>query len=237
MRALFVIAVLAVLGRSVLSKDSFQGEGQSVDGVSHRTDALKRMLASLQQELGSERFDHTAESDNIAHLKEQEQILANEQQMNNNPQCIAAGTLNCQWPGANTSSPKECIKQTDHDDRHSPGKELTVTRSNYLNHPTGYLDVHTLPVGQGDCTVIFCPNKKNAVLFDCGSSSKNQIQFSSGDVKSYFSRVDNITIILSHADTDHYNYIPNIFDNLELKSKVWRIYIGDDESEYNKSTK
>ena len=234
MRVLFVIAALAVLDCSVLSKDSIKAPGQSVDGVSHRSDALKRMFASLQQELGSEGFDHTAESDNVAHLEEQEQILANEQMISNNPRCTAT-TRSCQFPGAKSSSPKVCINPTGiTDDTHSSGQQQPVTRSNYPNRPTDNLDVHTLPVGQGDCTVIFCPNKEDAVLFDCGSSSRKaeQIRLSPGQVRSYFRQVNHITIMLSHGHTDHYNYIPNIFNEQILNSKIRQIYIGGNENEY-----
>ena len=83
----------------------------------------------------------------------------------------------------------------------------------------GELRLLALPVGQGDSTVIVCPEYDgNIVIYDMGST---QQAWSADRVRSYLeestingerSLMDRLTtIIISHAHTDHYNYIPQVF--------------------------
>ena len=67
------------------------------------------------------------------------------------------------------------------------------------------VEVHALPVAQGDCTVIYCPDGDNAVLFDCGSVAGGENRFAPDYIQKYFSEVKNITVIISHGVRDHYN--------------------------------
>ena len=92
--------------------------------------------------------------------------------------------------------------------------------------PTDTLQVFALPVGQGDCTFIQCPNG-NVVVFDCGSSgghgmSANQIQTWLGNA---INRV--VAILVSHPDADHNNYLPRIFgENHVFETNRAVIYAG-----------
>lgn len=78
--------------------------------------------------------------------------------------------------------------------------------------PTNTLQVFALPVGQGDCTIMQCPNGK-IVVYDCGSSGGNRM--SAVQVKTWLgSRVNNVeAIFITHADRDHYNYLHEIYRN------------------------
>ena len=123
----------------------------------------------------------------------------------------------CQEP-ASTSNSDVCItpKKTQ-----SPQLYL----DNLASHPQQLykleksLEVHALPVGQGDCTVIYCPNGDNAVLFDCGSVAGGDNRFVPEYIQNYFSKVKHITVIISHGDQDHYNYLPKVFP---LKSDIFK---------------
>ncbi len=71
------------------------------------------------------------------------------------------------------------------------------------------LEVYALPVGQGDCTIIQCPNG-NLVVNDCGSSGDNRL--TAKGVKAFLgNRIGKVVaIIISHSDQDHFEYLYNI---------------------------
>ena len=76
--------------------------------------------------------------------------------------------------------------------------------------PDANLQVYAIPVGQGDCIIMQCPNG-NIVVLDCGSNGGNgvmpaQIQDSLGNAR--LGRV--VAIIISHPHQDHFNYLNRI---------------------------
>jgi beta-lactamase superfamily II metal-dependent hydrolase len=79
--------------------------------------------------------------------------------------------------------------------------------------PTTYVQVYALPVGQGDCTVIQCPNG-NIVVVDCGSSGGTRHTPSS--IENYLgNHIDKVVaIIVTHSDKDHYNKIRWNYDSI-----------------------
>jgi beta-lactamase superfamily II metal-dependent hydrolase len=101
-------------------------------------------------------------------------------------------------------------------------------------------------VGQGNCVAVNCPGD-NSLLVDCGSSEhestnrsdKPEINFA--NIKQEVNLLSSskpITIIISHLDKDHYNWIPRIFDNSESVGRITKILIvGDEESLRGVSTK
>ena len=97
-----------------------------------------------------------------------------------------------------------------------------------IPNPTDTLQVFALPVGQGDCTIIRCPNG-NIVVFDCGSSGGYGM--SATEVQSWLGNaIDSVVaIIVSHADTDHNNYLPRIFNDHVLETSKGVIYGGEME--------
>lgn len=88
----------------------------------------------------------------------------------------------------------------------------SITAQGRVTIPTpvaNTLQVFALPVGQGDCTVVQCPNG-NIVVFDCGSSGGNRM--SPDDVENWLGNSINnvVAIFISHAQRDHYSYLPDI---------------------------
>ena len=114
----------------------------------------------------------------------------------------------------------------------------TVLKTN-----TGSLQLYVLPVGQGDCNIIKCPDGKRMIMFDCGSSggrgtgrSKKGRGMGSLDVKELLrDHLDKITtIIISHPDRDHFNYLQDLFpvdeesgDFLEIEKVIIGSYLED----------
>ena len=76
--------------------------------------------------------------------------------------------------------------------------------------PTASLQVFALPVGQGDCTVIQCPNG-NIIVFDCGSSGGPVRMLNQGIEKWLGTSINRVVaILISHPNADHFNYLPYI---------------------------
>ena len=102
-----------------------------------------------------------------------------------------------------------------------------------LPPPSNHLTVYALPVGQGDCTVIQCPNG-NIVLMDCGSSSAGDNQMYHKDVENYLgNQINNVVaIMITHPDRDHFNYIPSINWN---RQAIQAVIIGGKRNNYYRS--
>lgn len=77
--------------------------------------------------------------------------------------------------------------------------------------PSGELSLHFIDVGQGDSTLIICPDN-STILVDSGSNSGMQ----PGPVRDYITEViganvDRIDhLIVTHPDGDHYNLLPDV---------------------------
>jgi beta-lactamase superfamily II metal-dependent hydrolase len=99
------------------------------------------------------------------------------------------------------------------------------------------LRIHYLPVGAGSCTVVECPGSgAPPMIIDCGSFSAASRGPDDLDEDEAAARVHAIlgnhtvqpNLMLSHADSDHYNYLDTILQGVQL-DHVW---LGDDSSEY-----
>lgn len=103
----------------------------------------------------------------------------------------------------------------------------------FLPQPTNHLQVYALPVGQGDCTIMQCPNG-DIIVVDCGSQGGNR-KFSVADVKHYLGDLSQrmVTVIITHADSDHYNYIDLIFNDEASADRVQDVYIGETVANYD----
>ena len=89
-----------------------------------------------------------------------------------------------------------------------------------------------LPVGQGDCVAMYCPNG-NLVMFDCGSSMREK-GLTEEEVKGLLTNknVQKVTICISHGDVDHYKYLPTVFNDL---TKIDGVIIGGHPKDYDGS--
>ena len=72
-------------------------------------------------------------------------------------------------------------------------------------------------VGQGDCTIITCPNN-DLLIVDMGSTAKTTATagYINGQLKAYFAThtSSKIRVIVTHPDADHYNYFQSGLDGL-----------------------
>ena len=99
--------------------------------------------------------------------------------------------------------------------------------------PDGHLHVYGLPVGQGDGTIIQCPNGDISIV-DLGSTTRTQIE---GDymtdaelaafLGTYTQRLK--YIFISHADLDHFNLLPKL--NVHPRT-VTASYLGCNKNDY-----
>ena len=86
---------------------------------------------------------------------------------------------------------------------------------------TGTLDIHFIDVGQGDSTLIVCPNGKT-ILIDIGSKGGGEPE----SIRDYIweqldpdsPRLD--TLVITHADGDHFNLIPFALDGVDVRGVV-----------------
>ncbi|MEQ9078157.1 MAG: MBL fold metallo-hydrolase [Sandaracinaceae bacterium] len=84
--------------------------------------------------------------------------------------------------------------------------------------------------GQGDCTLVQCPNGSN-ILIDCGSTV--HAQSSRDHVREVLSRelgdsgID--ALVLTHPDRDHYNWLPEVVGS----RAVDRVLFAGDPSAYS----
>ena len=116
-----------------------------------------------------------------------------------------------------------------------PSKRRKLMKAPVLKYDVtdSALEIHTLPIGQGDCTIIYCPNKDYAILFDCGSSQGNTLPLDG--IRRYYRHVKKMTIIISHGHKDHYKFIPALFDtdNSRYLSMINEVIVGGKESDYS----
>ncbi len=84
------------------------------------------------------------------------------------------------------------------------------------------LTISFIDVGQGDSTLISCPNDQR-ILIDAGSLSgvgadtiRSQImpELSQNDLRIH-------TLIITHPDTDHYNKLKDVIDTIPVNNVLW----------------
>lgn len=95
---------------------------------------------------------------------------------------------------------------------------------------TNSFQITALPLGNGDSTIVQCPNG-DYVLIDMGQSGS--LGWNPKMVKSYLRNIiPNITtIVISHADSSHYNFIPYVFDANNSKA-LDRIILAGYKDDY-----
>ena len=112
----------------------------------------------------------------------------------------------------------------------------------------GQLHIYALPVGQGDGTVIQCPNG-DITIVDLGSSTRVQsiytvpehnprkrikrddVYMTDDELKTFLGDTTVKYVFITHADTDHYNLFINI-DPRHLAT-VSEAYVGCEASDYS----
>lgn len=94
----------------------------------------------------------------------------------------------------------------------------------------GELSIHFIDVGQGDSTLVLCPNG-NTMLIDGGSLSGHTPQQLRGYLVPRLapSGGDIDYLIVSHPDRDHYNLLPTTLDDIRVG---FAYYVGE-SGDYN----
>ena len=145
-----------------------------------------------------------------------------------------AGELHAQVPGSFLE--EECIPVI----HESNTQELPIRlfQSKSSMPPGALVEVHTIPIGQGDCNIIVCNGGRNVILFDCGSSQGNPFNDDKrkyGLLHSPFDGAESVTVIISHNHIDHHNMVMKVlnkqFVSLPSKNKV-RAILGGREGDY-----
>ena len=107
-------------------------------------------------------------------------------------------------------------------------KDMYVNMKMFIAFNSGKFTTVVLPVGQGDCVAMYCPNG-DLVMFDCGSSNPEDALTALEVKEVLLNNVKRITIFISHGDLDHYKYLPTVFSDI---TKIYRVIIGGAPKEY-----
>ena len=96
--------------------------------------------------------------------------------------------------------------------------------------PQAELVLHFVEIGQGDCTLIECPNG-GFILVDAGSTARGDRDAVRDYVRDQLDqanpRID--TVVVTHPDADHYNYLPDVLtDDIE----VGRVILVEGNDDY-----
>lgn len=81
------------------------------------------------------------------------------------------------------------------------------------------LEIHFIDVGQGDSTLLLCPNG-NSILVDAGTLSGNDPE----EIRDYiwerlgYDDPRLTTLIITHPDADHYNVLPRVLEAVPVES-------------------
>ncbi len=87
----------------------------------------------------------------------------------------------------------------------------------------GDLEIHCIDVGQGDSTLIKCPNGTN-ILIDCGSLADTHPLAVRNYVRDHLDGLRLDVLVITHPDADHYNMIPYVLKGVAIGQLVM---IGD----------
>ncbi len=120
------------------------------------------------------------------------------------------------------------------------GREGYVSKSwtTVIGAPTSGAEmaIHHLNVGGGTCTLIKCPGSgAHPMLVDCGSrgGSRNSNDLQPDEAAARISKIlgdDHlpVNVVLSHADIDHYGWVPDVLKNVSVAS----VRMGGDPNDY-----
>ena len=111
-------------------------------------------------------------------------------------------------------SPDEIIRYADSPETHITSVSEWDVKSGMVTMPkaSGKLQVYSLPLGEGDATIVQCPSGETIVI-NMGQSTKVVEGWNVGMVQAYMrNTVDRVTtIVVSHPGKAHYNFISDVF--------------------------
>ena len=96
------------------------------------------------------------------------------------------------------------------------------------------LSIEMLPLGDGDSTVVTCPNG-DVVVIDMGNPGK--LGWTELMISSYLKKkINNVTtIVISHATPEHFNFLPKVF-HLNTTKSLTRIILAGKSDDYTDSS-
>ncbi len=82
---------------------------------------------------------------------------------------------------------------------------------------TANLEIHFIDVGQGDSTLIVCPNGRK-ILVDAGSTGGAQVDAIRDYILAQLDRHERRvnTLVITHPDTDHYNLLDDVLVDVPI---------------------
>ena len=100
----------------------------------------------------------------------------------------------------------------------------TIPKPNYD------LNIYALPVGNGDCTIVQCPSGE-LIIIDAGNTGGEgwMEAMIATFLKPQLGKIS--TLIIMHADRDHFSYIPELF-TLNDVPNLQRIILGGRKDDY-----
>ena len=148
----------------------------------------------------------------------------------------------CCWVPGNSEGEQHCVQNVSKPSalflklKFTPPKrdldDIRRQRNTFHMLSPKSLEVLVLPVGQGDCVAMYCPNG-HLVMYDCGSNSQ-QDALTSDEVKyAILEKVKSVTIFISHGDLDHYKYLPLLFP-ADGQVNIDHVIIGGILEQYTK---
>lgn len=93
------------------------------------------------------------------------------------------------------------------------------------------LRVHFIDVGQGDCTLVQCPDGRD-VLIDCGSLVDRDKEATEAYLLAALADDRLEVVVITHPDADHYNMVPFVLRNIAVD----RLLLVGASAEYDART-
>jgi beta-lactamase superfamily II metal-dependent hydrolase len=83
------------------------------------------------------------------------------------------------------------------------------------------LELHFVDVGQGDSTLLVCPNG-NVILVDSGSSANGSVETVRSYLLRWLDRHEHTlnALVVTHPDRDHYNFLVDVLDGITVQYVV-----------------
>ncbi len=100
------------------------------------------------------------------------------------------------------------------------------------------LRIHYLNVGAGSCTLVECPGPNTPpMIIDCGSTGPTTNDMDRDSARTYIHNIlddhDRApNLVLSHADFDHYGWIPHVLRDTDIEN-IWQ---GGDSADYTRAS-
>lgn len=99
------------------------------------------------------------------------------------------------------------------------------TEEGKIKLSSGNLEIHFLDVGQGDASLVICPNGSTIVI-DGGTLSGASADLARSYIDTRIAKIGHKIdhLVVTHPDADHYNLLSEVLDGIEIRQAY---YVGD----------